>query len=104
MYKTKDITKQQLKKLEIKNQDEIVELTGSKLNPLVAWEVIKKTSNNFSTSDLKAEEADALLFKMLDAKSKKTKTTSKEEQILRLKERERTRALELLELELLIAA
>jgi hypothetical protein len=74
MYKTKNITKEALKALKIKNQDEIVDLTGSKLDPVKAWEVIKSTSEDFSKSDAKAQE------------------------------KERARALDLLELELLIAA
>lgn len=65
MYKTKDISKAELKALAIKNQDEIVALTGSELDPVKAWEVIKQASDNFTKSDLKAQEADALLFEML---------------------------------------
>ena len=61
MYKTKNITKDALKALKIKNQDEIVDLTGSKLDPVKAWEVIKSTSEDFSKSDVKAQEADVLL-------------------------------------------
>ncbi|WP_197709258.1 hypothetical protein [Nonlabens agnitus] len=65
MYKTKDISKAELKALAIKNQDEIVALTGSELDPVKAWEVIKQASDNFTKSDLKAQEADELLFEML---------------------------------------
>lgn len=65
MYKTKDFSKAELKALAIKNQDEIVALTGSELDPVQAWEVIKQASDNFTKSDLKAQEADALLFEML---------------------------------------
>ncbi|MBW4971277.1 hypothetical protein KZY98_12465 [Croceibacter atlanticus] len=65
MYKTKDISKAELKALAIKNQDEIVELTGSELDPVKAWEVIKQATDNFTKSDLKALEADALLYEML---------------------------------------
>ena len=104
MYKTKNTTKKELEQLKIVNQDEIFELTGSKLNPIKAWEVIKSTSENFSKSDVKAQEADTLLFEMLNAGKKKEtyKTTSKE--TIRIQEQERARALDLLELELLIAA
>lgn len=104
MYKTKNIIKQELKALSIKNQDEIKELTGSKLDPVKAWEVIKSTSENFSKSDLKAQEADALLYEMLQPKAKKEKDKKDSNEITRLKEKERSRALELLELELLTAA
>ncbi len=104
MYKTKEINKAALKALQIKNQDEIVELTGSKLNPVQAWEVIKSTSENFSKPDAKAQEADALLYKMLHPDVSKKTTKKNDTEIIRLKEKERARALELLELELLIAA
>lgn len=104
MYKTKKTTKKELEQLKIVNQDEILELTGSKLNPIKAWEVIKSTSENFSKSDVKAQEADVLLFEILNSVKKKetSKTTSKE--TIRIQEQERARALDLLELELLIAA
>ena len=104
MYKTKNITKEALKALKIKNQDEIVDLTGSKLDPVKAWEVIKSTSEDFSTSDAKAQEADALLYEMLNPEMKKSKKPEGTKEIIRLQEKERARALELLELELLIAA
>ena len=65
MYRTKDISKAELKALAIKNQDEIVALTGSQLDPVKAWEVIKQASDNFTNSDLKAQEADVLLYEML---------------------------------------
>ncbi len=104
MYKTKNITKEALKALKIKNQDEIVDLTGSKLDPVKAWEVIKSTSEDFSTSDAKAQEADALLYEMLNPEMKKSKKPEGTKEIIRLQEKDRARALELLELELLIAA
>ncbi|WP_298952356.1 hypothetical protein [uncultured Nonlabens sp.] len=104
MYKTKNITKEALKALKIKNQDEIVDLTGSKLDPVKAWEVIKSTSEDFSKSDAKAQEADALLYEMLHPKMKQNDNRSDAKEIIRLQEKERARALDLLELELLIAA
>ena len=104
MYKTKNITKEALKALKIKNQDEIVDLTGSKLDPVKAWEVIKSTSEDFSKSDVKAQEADMLLYEMLQPKMRQKDTRSDAKEIIRLQEKERARALDLLELELLIAA
>ena len=104
MYKTKNITKEALKALKIKNQDEIVDLTGSKLDPVKAWEVIKSTSEDFSKSDAKAQEADALLYEMLHPKMQQNDKRSDSKEIIRLQEKERARALDLLELELLIAA
>ena len=70
MYKTKDISKAELKALAIKNQEEIVELTGSELDPVKAWEAIKQASENFTKSDLKAEEADKLLYHILHPEEK----------------------------------
>ncbi|WP_179020768.1 hypothetical protein [Winogradskyella forsetii] len=104
MYKTKNTTKEALKALKIKNQDEIEDLTGSKLDPVKAWEVIKSTSEDFNKSDVKAQEADALLYKMLHPEMQKKKDNKGDTEIIRLQEKERARALELLELELLIAA
>lgn len=104
MYKTKNTTKDALKALKIKNQDEILDLTGSKLDPVKAWEVIKSISEDFNKSDVKAQEADALLYKMLHPEMQKKKDDNDDKEIIRLQEKERARALELLELELLIAA
>lgn len=103
MYKTKDITKDQLKKVGIQNQDEILALTGSKLEPMKAWEVVKQSSENFTNSNKKALEADALLFEMVKGKTKE-KLPKKMDEKIKIKEKERTRSLALLELELLIAA
>jgi hypothetical protein len=104
MYKTKDITAKELKALQVINQEEIEDLTGSKLNPVKAWEVIKDASDNFKNKDEKAMEADELLFEMLNPEIKKEKKTKGNNEIIRLQEKERARALDLLELELLIAA
>ena len=104
MYKTKDITTKELKALQVINQVEIEDLTGSKLNPVKAWEVIKDASDNFKSKDAKAMEADQLLYEMLNPEMKKSKKPEGTKEIIRLQEKERARALELLELELLIAA
>lgn len=104
MYKTKDSTPKQLQSIKITNQDEIVALTGSKLNPEKAWEVIKETSENFTKTDAKAQEADVLLFEMLHPKVKRKTDATTQDETIRIQEKERARALALLELELLIAA
>lgn len=104
MYKTKEITKKDLQAIKVANQDEIEDLTGSKLDPFKAWEVIKRASDNFSKADEKAQEADILLYEMLNPDVKKSKKPKDDKEIIRLQEKERARALELLELELLIAA
>ncbi len=104
MYKTKDLPKEQLKQIGITNQKEIKELTGSPLNLVKAWEVIRNNSSHFEKADEKALEADKLLYEIYQngTKNKKPKTTSKE--LLRIQEQERARSLALLELELQIAA
>jgi len=104
MYKTKDITKKELQAVKVANQDEIEDLTGSKLDPIKAWEVIKRASDNFTKPDEKAKEADELLAKILKPNMKSSKKADDGKEIIRLQEKERARALELLELELLIAA
>lgn len=104
MYKTKDVTKKQLEAVKIANQDEIKSLTGSKLNPVKAWQVIKDASDGFKTKDAKAQEADALLFQILYPDSKRKPKTETSNETLRIQEQERARALALLELELQIAA
>tara|TARA_R110002049_G_scaffold113040_2_gene263048 strand:+ start:18604 stop:18918 length:315 start_codon:yes stop_codon:yes gene_type:complete len=104
MYKTKNITAKELKALKVINQDEIEDLTGSKLDPIKAWGVIKDVSDNFKNTDEKALEADQLLFEMLNPEMKQSKKSKNYDETIRLQEKERARALELLELELLIAA
>ncbi|WP_027395063.1 hypothetical protein [Aquimarina latercula] len=110
MYKTKDTKVKELKTVEIQNQEEILVRTKKKLDPLQAFEVIKNQSNGFSKADVKAQEADELLHRLLnrDAKStsgdtsNKKSTTKKELSVeeIRIQERERARAIELLEVEI----
>ena len=104
MYKTSKISKEALEAIQITNQDEIVEFTGSKLDPVKAWEVLKKASKDFSVSDAKTAQADALLFELLFPEKKREKVTRVKTQNIEIQEKERARALALLELELLIAA
>ncbi|TPN87152.1 hypothetical protein [Aquimarina algicola] len=110
MYKIKDTKRKELKAVEILHQEEILERTKRKLDPVQAFEIIKNESNGFSTSNVKAQEADELLHLLLnrDAKSasgtssKKKKTSKKELSAteIQIQARARARALELLELEL----
>jgi hypothetical protein len=94
MYKTKDLTPEDLSKIKIKNQAEILQYIGSELDPKEAFNLIKKESNGFTQANAKAEEADALLFaisqgKALTIPSKMTtklKNIPKEEAILKFKE------------------
>ncbi len=62
MYKTKDLTREDLSRIHIKNQAEIVRYIGSELNPIEAFELIKKESKGFTKASAKAEEADKLLY------------------------------------------
>lgn len=103
MYKTKDFTPKELKKVSITNQKEIKELTGSTLDLVKAWEVIRNNSGHFQKADDKALEADALLYEIYQKSSKTTKPKETQE-LLHIQEQERARALALLELELQIAA
>lgn len=120
MYKTQKTTKAQLQSIKIKNQKEIVRLTKNELSPVVIWEVIKQESQNFTVSNPKAEEADKLLYYLLEnntgnsnstddqkskSKSVQTTTDKKTTKISSMKNYEinkkrRARELALLELEL----
>lgn len=112
MYRTENITEAQLQNVEIKDQAMIERYRGSKLNPLETYQLIKESTDGFTKDDPVAKEADQLLYWLVypdkreeEAKSSAAQTveepaseTSLEE--LKLREKERLRALELLELEL----
>ncbi len=107
MYKTKNIDAKELKAVEIQNQDQIIESTGSALNLVKAHEIIKRTSSNFSKSEVKAQEADRLLYQLLNRDVKtdvKNQETSKTKQLskeaLRIRQKQQASELALLELEL----
>lgn len=105
MYSISNVKTEDLSKIEVKNQPKIIQLIGRKLNPVEAFEVIKKDSVGFTKSHKKAEEADRLLADLLKKNGIKisgTPNTSTHQ--IRLKEQERARSLELLELELKLAA
>ena len=113
MYKTKDTLLNDLKGIDIRNQEIIIEKTGRKLDPVQAYEVIKEASANFSKADPKVAEADALLYQLLHrdkqaqdtsqtqpkpSEKKKKKAVTVEE--IQIQERERARKLKLLKLKL----
>ena len=101
MYKIKNVPPKTFSKIEIKNQEKIKELTGSKLDPVRAFQIIKRESKDFSEQNEKALKADELLYELLKRDKLNgfgNKADSSER--IRLKERERARELELLELEL----
>ncbi|WP_299243080.1 hypothetical protein [uncultured Aquimarina sp.] len=62
MYKTKDLTPEDLSKIKIKNQAEIVQFIGSELNLIEAHQLIKKESKGFTEPNANAEKADAYLY------------------------------------------
>lgn len=105
MYQTVNITPKDLARIKIRNQDKIIELTGSKLDPVLAYEIIKKSSKDFTEMNNRVKEADALLAELLKANGITVEANTPEpETRIRLQERERARALKLLELELQLAA
>lgn len=110
MYKIKDTKQKELKAVEILHQEEILERTKKKLDPVQAFAIIKKESDGFSKSSVKAQEADELLHRLLnrDTKGASATTSSKKEsskkelsvEEIQIQAKARARALELLELEL----
>lgn len=110
MYKIKDTNVKELKAIEIQNQEEILARTKRKLDPVEAFEVIKKESDDFSKSSVKAQEADELLYRLLnrDVKGALTPTSSKKEsskkelsvEEIQIQERERARKLTILKIKL----
>ncbi len=105
MYSISNVKTEDLSKIEVKNQPKIIQLIGKKLNPVEAFEVIKKDSGGFTKSHKKAEEADRLLADLLKKNGIKViGTPKKSTNNIRLKEQERARSLDLLELELKLAA
>lgn len=106
MYSIKNLKPNDLAKIEVKNQAQIIELIGKKLDPKEAFNVIKKDSMDFTQSNQKAEQADRLFMQLLalngvKVKASKTKNPSS---ALDLQAQARARALVLLELEIELAA
>ena len=104
MYSISNVKTEDLAKIEVKNQSQIVELVGKKLNPIEGFEIIRKESNGFTNSNKKAAEADAKFLQLLKLNgitisgSSKAKATKK----LNVQAQARARALSILELELSI--
>ncbi len=105
MYKTSAIKPETLSKVKVKNQDKIVEITGSKLEPKKAWEVIRNETKDFTKDSEKAKQADELFAELLKVNGLTvTKSTGKSNDRIAIRERERSRAIEILKLKLKIAA
>lgn len=112
MYRIKDVTQEELKKIVVPYQETIERYRGSQLNPLESYQLIKERSEGFTKDDPLAKEADTYLYWLLypeirekemkqDSNSKPENTGVKQSlNALELKEKERLRLLELVELEL----
>jgi hypothetical protein len=103
MYQIAAITPGDLARIKIRNQDKIIELTGSKLEPSLAYEIIKKSSKGFTEMNSMVKEADALFAELLKTNGITLQSSNGETKI-RLKEQERARAIKLLALELELVA
>ncbi|MEO9870379.1 MAG: hypothetical protein ABJQ69_03690 [Ekhidna sp.] len=106
MYKTSTIQPKTFNQVKVKNQDMILKITRSRLEPQKAWEVIRKETKDFTKDIKEAKQADELLMQLLKVNKIALPGESKEKTKvrLRLEEQERERALELLALELELAA
>ena len=106
MYQLTKVKPEVLSKVQVKNQEKILELTGSKLEPAKAFEIIKNETKDFKEANEKAKQADQLFMELLKLNGISVNgTTAKNDGgKIRLREQERARALDLLELELQLAA
>lgn len=114
MYRIKDVTPEELRNIQVPNQERIERYRGSKLNPLESFQLIKEFTQGFTKDDPIAKEADKLLYWLIypEKREKEQKRASGEAikevippskislEEMRMKEKERARELELLELEL----
>lgn len=110
MYKTSKVSPKELKKIKVKNQAKIKEVTGEELDPGKAWTIIKNESKNFTSDNEKAKEADELLAELMKVNGLTiTSNAQEDDQVddqerIRIRERERARAIQIMKLQLQIAA
>tara|TARA_R110002072_G_scaffold8208_1_gene42908 strand:+ start:2584 stop:2901 length:318 start_codon:yes stop_codon:yes gene_type:complete len=105
MYQLTKVKPEVLSKVQVKNQDKILELTGSKLEPTKAFEIIKNETKDFKEANEKAKQADQLFMELLKLNGISVNgAAGNAGGKIRLREQERARAIELLELELELAA
>ena len=105
MYQIAIVKTQDLSKATVQNQDKIMEMTGRKLDPEKAFQVIKNETKGFTVDSEKAKKADRLFADFLKKNGiEMNGTPNKSNTKIRLQEQERSRALDLLELELKLAA
>ncbi len=102
MYKTKDLSPDDLAKAQIENQREIKQYIGSELDLKEAFRIIREQSRGFSAADAEAQQADRLLYGIINGKSnpadKPQVKLSKE--AIRIRQQQQANELALLELEL----
>ena len=106
MYKTSKVSPTELKKIKVKNQAKIKEVTGEELDPSKAWTIIKTESKNFTSDNEKAKEADALLAELMKVNGLTITSNAQadDQERIRIRERERARAIQIMKLQLQIAA
>ena len=101
MYKTKDLDAQQLADIEIANQEEIRQAYDFPLDLKLAWNEIKRRSDNFQIEDENLLEIDQLLADLLEKKGIDLAFKSEKElELIRIREKERLRQIELLKIKL----
>lgn len=101
MYQIANITPAALAKVKIRHQSKILELTGSKFDPVNAFRILSKETKGFTEQNAKVQQADALFVELLKLNGITLKKPAVDNATrIRIQEQERTRALELLELEL----
>ncbi|GAA0892602.1 hypothetical protein GCM10009122_22810 [Fulvivirga kasyanovii] len=108
MYILEKVKPADLSRIQVKKQDKIIELTGSRFDPAKAFEVIKKETKDFKEQNEKAKEADALFAELLKQNGIKVQPhqggEKAEQNRVRIREQERARAIQILELEMQLAA
>ena len=108
MYELQTISPETLSKVTITRQEEILERTGSRLDLRQALALLRKETDGFTQKKEAALEADALLMQLLQrdgaVPSTPVSATEKQSNRLRLQAAATAKALELLELELQLAA
>lgn len=108
MYTLEKVKTADLSRIQVKKQEKILELTGSRFDPAKAFEVIRKETKDFKEQNEKAKEADALFAELLKLNGitvQPSQSGDKAEQSrVRIREQERARAIEIIELEMQLAA
>ncbi|MBL6450033.1 hypothetical protein JMN32_27210 [Fulvivirga sp. 29W222] len=117
MYKLKKINPADLEKIQVRKQDKILELTGSKFDPAKAYEMVSQETGGFKQEVDKAKEADALFVQLLEREGialpedkpkkgarKKSNPETDNRSRIRIQEQERSRAIEIMQLKFKLTA